>query len=258
MPSADFVATSPEQVCRLDKRAFGKPGLPPAWTPSTKEAVGTAYSTASRVWFTLADGIITECYFPTIDHPQIRDIQFLVTDKGPQAIRQGHGRIRLNGRNPEQIWDAPDLPRMRMHLGKPTGSAMPLAWAHAEYIKLLRSVHDGGVFDRVSVAADRYLSSRGRRDLEIWKPIRQVKAVKPGETLRIQAPRRFRLHWTGNEWQTVHNTDATFNALGISFVDIPVAHAQSAPIRFTFFWTDEDHWEGKDYKVEIQRRCAHP
>jgi glucoamylase len=54
--------------------------LAPTWTSSAKEAVGTAYSTSSRVWFTLANGIITECYYPTIDHPQIRDLQFLVTD----------------------------------------------------------------------------------------------------------------------------------------------------------------------------------
>src|SRR5262249_37860261 len=42
--------------------------------------VGTAYSTASRVWYTVAAGILTEVYYPTIDTPQIRDLQYLVTD----------------------------------------------------------------------------------------------------------------------------------------------------------------------------------
>ncbi|HMH08064.1 MAG TPA: glycoside hydrolase family 15 protein, partial [Terriglobales bacterium] len=42
--------------------------------------MGTAYSTSSRVWFTISHGILNEIYFPTIDHPQIRDMQFLVTD----------------------------------------------------------------------------------------------------------------------------------------------------------------------------------
>src|ERR1051325_10577682 len=60
--------------------APGGPGLPPRWTRGAKEAVGTAYSTASRVWYTIAAGIVTEVYFPTIDTPQIRDLQFLVTD----------------------------------------------------------------------------------------------------------------------------------------------------------------------------------
>ena len=54
--------------------------MPPRWTRGAKEAVGTAYSTASRVWYTVAAGILTEVYYPTIDTPQIRDLQFLITD----------------------------------------------------------------------------------------------------------------------------------------------------------------------------------
>src|ERR1700682_3096086 len=54
--------------------------MPPRWTRGAKEAVGTAYSTASRVWYTVAAGILTEIFYPTIDTPQIRDLQFLITD----------------------------------------------------------------------------------------------------------------------------------------------------------------------------------
>ncbi len=43
---------------------------------------------------------------------------------------------------PEQIWDAPDIPAEHMFFGKATGAAIPLMWAHAEYVKLLRSVVD--------------------------------------------------------------------------------------------------------------------
>ena len=60
--------------------AFGSPGLEPRWTSSVKDAVGTAYSAASRVWFTCSHGILNEMYFPTIDHAQVRDMEFLVTD----------------------------------------------------------------------------------------------------------------------------------------------------------------------------------
>ena len=64
-----------------DKReAFGRPGIEPRWTRGGKEAVGTAYTRASRVWYTCAAGVLTEAYFPTLDQPQIRDLQFLVTD----------------------------------------------------------------------------------------------------------------------------------------------------------------------------------
>ena len=56
-------------------------------------------------------------------------------------------------------------------LGKPTGSAMPLMWAHAEYIKLLRSTADGKVYDAIPEVAERYLGKRNdRTTLEVWKP----------------------------------------------------------------------------------------
>ena len=60
--------------------ASGGPGIEPRWTRGAKTAVGTAYSTSSRVWYTLDQGGVTEIYYPTIDSPQIRDLQFLVSD----------------------------------------------------------------------------------------------------------------------------------------------------------------------------------
>jgi glucoamylase len=60
--------------------AFGKPGIEPRWTYSDKEGVGTAYSGSSHLWFTIWNGIVTEVYFPTIDRPQLRDLQYLMTD----------------------------------------------------------------------------------------------------------------------------------------------------------------------------------
>ncbi len=60
--------------------AFGSPGIEPRWTSSVKDAVGTAYAASSRIWFTCSHGILNEIYHPTIDHPQVRDLGFLVTD----------------------------------------------------------------------------------------------------------------------------------------------------------------------------------
>ena len=47
-----------------------------------------------------------------------------------------------------------------MFFGRPTGGAMPLLWAHAEYIKLVRSAADGQVFDLIPEVADRYRRTR--------------------------------------------------------------------------------------------------
>jgi glucoamylase len=56
------------------------PELIPDGRTADKDGVGTAYAASSQVWFTLWNGIITEVYYPTVDRPQIRDLQYLITD----------------------------------------------------------------------------------------------------------------------------------------------------------------------------------
>jgi glucoamylase len=158
-------------------------------------------------------------------------------------------RLADRGLLPEQIWDAPDLPESRLWFGEPTGSAMPLVWAHAEYLSLLRSVADDKVFDWLPDVAARYASRRECPDLEIWAPNRHACSVAPGQTLRVQAAADFVLHWTADEWRQFKDTRASATELGIYFVDIPTSGGQRAPIRFTFRWTDDDRWEGRDYAV---------
>jgi glucoamylase len=65
---------------RGENHAFGWPGLEPRWTHGDKDGIGTAYSAASRIWFTVWNGIVTEVYYPTVDMPQMRDVQLLFTD----------------------------------------------------------------------------------------------------------------------------------------------------------------------------------
>ncbi len=60
--------------------AFGAPGIEPRWTSSAKEGLGTAYHTSCRVWFTISHGIINEIYYPTVDQPNTRDFQLLISD----------------------------------------------------------------------------------------------------------------------------------------------------------------------------------
>jgi glucoamylase len=152
---------------------------------------------------------------------------------------------------PEQIWDQADRPERLMYYGKPTGGAMPLMWAHAEYIKLLRSVADGQVFDLIPEVAARYRRTRKPRTLEIWKFNRRIRTVRPGTRLRVLAPEPFVLHWTANEWIQSHDTTSLSTAIDIHVVDIEVGPDSRAPICFTFFWPATSQWEGRDYAVQI-------
>ncbi len=156
---------------------------------------------------------------------------------------------------PEQIWDAPDLPDKRMFFGKPTGAAIPLMWAHAEFVKLLRSIVDGKVFDLIDPVAERYRKPAAERQshkIEIWKMNRQVRSIEAGRLLRVQASSPFVLRWSADEWQTTHDTNSTPTSLGIEYVDVQMALTQNSPLRFTFFWPQDNQWQGANFEVEVK------
>jgi glucoamylase len=60
--------------------APGAPGTEADWVPGDKTGFGTARGTASKVWYTLSRGKLSDVYYPRIDTPSIRDSQFVVTD----------------------------------------------------------------------------------------------------------------------------------------------------------------------------------
>ncbi len=60
---------------------------------------------------------------------------------------------------PEQVWDGVGPNPFGYEIGGGTNTATPLAWTHAEYVKLLRSISDGAVWDRYDVVAARYADS---------------------------------------------------------------------------------------------------
>ncbi len=56
------------------------PGDAAAWTTGNKLAVGTSADTTSKVWFTVANGITSEIFYPRLDLPNMQDMQYIVTD----------------------------------------------------------------------------------------------------------------------------------------------------------------------------------
>jgi glucoamylase len=170
------------------------------------------------------------------------------------CIRAMEGLASTTGLLPEQAWDQADEPRIYMFLGQPTGSAMPLMWAHAEYIKLLRSTADGKVYDTIPEVAERYLSRNGeRKRLEVWKQNRQVRFMHAGEALRVQGDAPFTLRWSSDDWKSEQDAKSTRNALEIDYVDLTDApKSPGVCIRFTFLWTEGSRWEGKNYDVTVR------
>lgn len=90
------------------------------------------------------------------------------------------------GMFPEQVWDAADIADRRLYNGRPTGSAMPLAWAHAEFIKLCRSLDDGTVFDMPELTVRRYIDNATSSPLALWRDDARITSIRAGKRLRVE------------------------------------------------------------------------
>jgi GH15 family glucan-1,4-alpha-glucosidase len=153
----------------------------------------------------------------------------------------------------EQLWDAAELPKARMRRGQPTGAAMPLCWSHAEYVSLVRSAHDGICFDRVEPAFQRYVVKPVRSPHEIWSFRHPSRRMYPGKILRIIVTAEAAIIWSTDGWASTNTLDTINNStLNLWFADLSTEHCSgSAMIEFTFFWKQNQRWEGRNYSVAV-------
>ena len=154
---------------------------------------------------------------------------------------------------PEQVWDSADIPALELFRGKPTGSACPLVWAHSEYIKLRRSIRDGKIFDQPPQTVQRYLKEKHVRQIFGWRFNNKTRSIPRNKTLRIVLLSPARVHWSIDNWTTSHTTDTRDTGLGIHVLDLPTASLPAGgEAVFTFFWPDENRWEGTDFRVKVE------
>jgi glucoamylase len=160
----------------------------------------------------------------------------------------GKGRLL-----PEQVWDAADIPALELFRGKPSGSACPLVWAHSEYIKLRRSIRDGKIFDQPPQTVQRYLKEKHSRQIFGWRFNNKTRSIPRNKTLRIVLLSPGRVHWSIDKWQTAHDTNTKDTGLGTYILDLPTASLPpGGQAVFTFFWPNENRWEGTDFRVTIE------
>jgi glucoamylase len=155
---------------------------------------------------------------------------------------------------PEQVWDSQPIPEYELEFGRPTGSAMPLAWAHGEYLKLLRSLQEGRIFDLPTQTVKRYLKDRTVSNLKAWRFNHKIRSLQPGKTLRIETLAPATLHWTTDDWHTIHDSSTIDSGLGLHFVDLKPDKPlpEHSTIKFTFYWHHSDVWENQDFCVECK------
>ncbi|ARP62901.1 glucan 1,4-alpha-glucosidase [Mesorhizobium sp. WSM1497] len=171
-------------------------------------------------------------------------------EKAASLLAALEGSAGPGGLLPEQVWDGADMPERELLHGRPSGSAMPLVWAHSEHIKLLRSLRDGAVFDMPPQGVKRYIEDKTVSPFRTWRFNNKIRTVPAGKTLRVELLAPATVHWSTDNWATAHDSQTVENDFGIHLADLPVASLpKGSTLTFTFFWPGAGDWENVDFSV---------
>ncbi|MHA6692396.1 glycoside hydrolase family 15 protein [Devosia sp. A449] len=94
---------------------------------------------------------------------------------------------------PEQIWDSDPISSAGLQPGRPSGSAMPLVWAHAEFIKLLAAQANGRPVELLDVVESRYGARIPAAARWHWREASPFRAMPSGRALLIECAAPFTL-----------------------------------------------------------------
>jgi glucoamylase len=186
----------------------------------------------------------------------------LTGERGHYELAAGHDPLPLlramvrmaspGGMLPEQIWDAAPVPSRGLEPGRPTGSAMPLAWTHAEYIKLVVSRSLGRPFDRPGSVWQRYGGRRPRLQRVIWCEHAPASELPEGAALTaaVTAPATFR--WGFDGWNGICERHTSPTTLGLHTVEIDTSRLKSgSSIDLTYRLEPGGQWAGRDYHIAV-------
>ncbi len=175
-------------------------------------------------------------------------------DEAAKLLKAMEGFAGETGLIPEQIWDTQDIPERELTFGHPSGSAMPLVWAHSEYLKLRKSVAENRIFDMPAQTAKRYQIDKIQSQYKIWRFNHKCRWLPIGKKLRIETLSPVMVHWSNDSWQTVRDLISRDTGIGIYVADIDTQNLKPGDrIEFTFYWPEPKKWEQKDYCVKIVR-----
>ncbi|PPQ36097.1 glycoside hydrolase family 15 protein [Rhodopila globiformis] len=139
---------------------------------------------------------------------------------------------------PEQVWDGPEIPARDLKFGRPTGSARPLAWAHAEFAKLVISRQLGAPCDRPGAVWRRYQGQRPRARRSFWSPHAPIGDMPQGTSLVVMLPKPARVRWRSGDGPeteaTTEDTGLGLHAAGLETTELPAGSA----IDFAWRWCD--------------------
>jgi len=157
------------------------------------------------------------------------------------------------GMIPEQVWDTASLPALGLDRGHATGSAMPLAWAHAEFMKLAASRELGRPSDRPAAVWQRYQGKRPQLKHVLWTPAAAVREMPRGVRLTLGLRSPSDVLWSIDGWRTVRTQKTRDSGLQMHVLEIDAnALAPGAHLEFTYRAQNSGAWAGQNFAVEVR------
>ena len=157
-----------------------------------------------------------------------------------------------SGLIPEQVWDAPSLPERGLEMGKPTGSAMPLVWAHAEFLKLLCAREKERPLELLKSVEEHYRGQSAKPGRWHWRSDTPFDELPANRDLLVEMPTPFILHLGFDGWQGIEDRPSTPLPFGMHGVHLTRAEfALRRVLDFTCYFVKEAQWEGVDHHVSI-------
>ena len=150
-------------------------------------------------------------------HYEIAKGDFITAEKLLKSLEKYAGETGLI---PEQIWDEKDIPEKELWKGHATGAAMPLVWAHAEYIKLCRSLISQSIYDMPEAGRKRYLEDKTESYLHIIQIKNIPKKIPTKKVLRLIHDENFNLEWRISESSEIKICSAE-SMEGFYYADLP-------------------------------------
>jgi glucoamylase len=130
---------------------------------------------------------------------------------------------------------------------------MPLAWAHAEFVKLLMSRQINRPFDRPRAMWQRYRARRPVAAHAFWWPHAPIGAMRAGARLAVALPFPSVVRWGRDGWQQIDNAASTDSNLGFHVAVLDTAALPpGSQVDFTWRHQDNGEWAGRDIAVMVR------
>jgi glucoamylase len=182
----------------------------------------------------------------------------ILLDRDPLPYLETMSRMTSpSGLIPEQVWDGPSMTNRGLETGQPTGGAMPLVWAHAEFLKLVCAREQGRPIELLRSVEERYRGSPAKGGSWHWRVDTPFAALPADRDLLIEAPSPFRLHLGFDGWQDIEDRPSTPSKFGTHSVRLTSDElGRRGVLDFTMFFSGEERWENQDHHVRLPADVA--